>query len=112
MTIAPAASFIGEKAWHDACSARGMRTPYVRPSLVRLPVVCLALVWLASFASAASAETITATAQIKTAGGVTATAPVTISIDRFATDAERDALLAAIKTSGREARRGQLLTQK
>src|SRR3954468_20985084 len=89
-----------------------MRTPYVRPSFVRLPVVCLAFVWLASFASAASGETITATAQIKTAGGVTATAPVTISIDRLATDAERDALLAAIKKGGTEAARGQLLTQK
>src|SRR4051812_5176403 len=89
-----------------------MRTPYARLSLVRLPVVSLALLWLASFASAASGETITATAQLKTSGGVNATAPVTISVDRLSTDADRDALLAAIKKGGTEAARGHLLTQK
>jgi len=89
-----------------------MRTTSVRLSLLRLPVVCLALVWGASFAGAASAETITATAQLKTSGGVNATAPVTITIEHLSTDADRDALLAAIKKGGTEAARGQLLTQK
>ena len=42
-------------------------------------------------------ETYTATATLKTAGGATMTAPVTITISRWTTDAERTAALAALK---------------
>jgi hypothetical protein len=46
------------------------------------------------------AETFTATATVKTAGGATATAPVTVAVDRIATQQEADAVLAAFKSGG------------
>jgi hypothetical protein len=46
------------------------------------------------------AETFTATATVKTAGGATATAPVTVTVDRAMTQQEADTLLAALKTGG------------
>jgi hypothetical protein len=60
-------------------------------------------------ATAARAETFTATAQVKSAGGVTASAPVTVSIDRLSTDQDREALVAAIKKSGTDSARALLL---
>ena len=45
----------------------------------------------------ASAETYTATASVKTAGGASATAPVTITINRWTTDAERAKAVEAMK---------------
>jgi hypothetical protein len=42
-------------------------------------------------------RTYTATATVKTAGGASTTAPVTITISRWTTDAERTAALAALK---------------
>ena len=46
------------------------------------------------------AETFTATATVKTAGAASATAPVTIAVDRIMTQAEADKLLAAFKAGG------------
>lgn len=46
------------------------------------------------------AETFTGTATVKTAGGATATAPVTVTVDRIMTQAEADPLLAAFKSGG------------
>jgi len=60
-------------------------------------VFCLGL---APFPAAAASETITATARVKGRGGVEASAPVTITINRFSTDKERDAILAALKDGG------------
>jgi hypothetical protein len=60
----------------------------------------LLLLCLVPFIEAQAAETFTATASVKKADGVSATAPLTVVLDRFATDAERDALLAAIKKGG------------
>jgi hypothetical protein len=42
-------------------------------------------------------ETYTATATLKTAGGATMTAPVTITISRWTSDAERTTAMAALK---------------
>lgn len=42
-------------------------------------------------------KTYTATATVKTAGGASMTAPVTITISRWTTDAERTAAMAALK---------------
>ena len=47
-----------------------------------------------------AAETITATAQMKTAGGTTASAPLTVTLDRLSTDAERTQVMTALKTGG------------
>ena len=57
---------------------------------------------------AVAAETYTATARLKSAGGVEATAPVTVIVERFSTDAERDELTAAIKKSGTQGARDLL----
>jgi len=86
-----------------------------RYSRVSWPLQCgagaLAALLLAPLARADAAETITATAQLKTSGGVEATAPVRIAIDRFSTDAERDELFAAVKARGTQGARDLLLTR-
>jgi hypothetical protein len=48
-------------------------------------------------AQAPAPKSYTATATVKTAGGASITAPVTITISRWTTDAERSAALAAMK---------------
>jgi hypothetical protein len=48
----------------------------------------------------AGVETFTATASVKTAGGASATAPVTITIERLTPQAEADKLVAAFKSGG------------
>jgi hypothetical protein len=68
------------------------------------------LVCLVAPARAQAAETITATARVKTSGSVEATAPVTVNLDRFSTDADRDKLLATLKQSGTAGVRALLLT--
>jgi hypothetical protein len=45
-------------------------------------------------------ETIAAEARVKSAGGVSATAPVTVTLKRYSSDADRDALMAALKKGG------------
>jgi hypothetical protein len=72
------------------------------------PILLIALVAFAQPQQASAAETITATAHVKSAAGVEASAPVRVAIDRFSTDSERDALLAALKKGGTPAAR-QLL---
>ena len=62
------------------------------------------LVALVSPARAQAPETLVATASVKNATGASLTVPVTASITRFATDAERDALLAAVKKGGLDAK--------
>jgi hypothetical protein len=58
---------------------------------------------------AAAGESFSATAQVKSAGGVTASAPVMVSIDRLSTDQDREALIAAIKKGGTDSARALLL---
>jgi hypothetical protein len=53
-------------------------------------------------------ETFTATAAVKTAGGVSATAPVTIVVDRKMPQSEAGALLAAFQSGGAAALRKAL----
>jgi hypothetical protein len=48
-------------------------------------------------------------ASIKTSSGVTASAPVSIIIDRLSSDSDRDTVLAAIKNGGTDALRSLLL---
>lgn len=59
---------------------------------------------LAAAAGAQAPETFTADATVKHATGGEASAKVTIVIRSFATDAERDALVAAVKQGGTAAR--------
>jgi hypothetical protein len=71
-------------------------------------VFCLGL---APLTRAQASETITATARLKSRGGVEASAPVTIVIDRYSTDAERDDILAALKERGTAGVRNLLITR-
>jgi hypothetical protein len=83
----------------------------LRPAVSAIrPIGLVVLLWLVPLANAQAGETISATARVTTAGGVAATAPVSIITDRFSTDAERDAVLAALKKGGTEAVRSLLLT--
>jgi len=56
----------------------------------------------------AGAETFSATATVKTSGGATATAPVTIVVDRKMSQSEADRFLTAFKTGGAAALRKAL----
>ena len=56
-----------------------------------------------------TAEVFTATAAVKTAGGASATAPVTITVDRKMSQSEADALVAAFKAGGAAALRKALV---
>jgi hypothetical protein len=70
--------------------------------------VVMLLVCVLSSARAQTPETVVATASVKNATGASLSVPVTASITRFASDTERDALLAAVKKGGTAAAR-QLL---
>src|SRR5262245_58257662 len=59
----------------------------------------------------AQVATLTASASVTSAGGVSARAPVTVTIDRFATDAERDELVAAVREGGTTSARALLATR-
>jgi hypothetical protein len=71
--------------------------------VTRAPLGITALAWIAAAAPLAlaqpAAETFIATATLKT-GAASASAPVTVSIARYASDAERDALIAAVRRGG------------
>jgi hypothetical protein len=69
---------------------------------LRTSLTGLALLWIVALAGAQTKSTITATAEVKTAGGATASAPVTIVIDRFASDSDHAALVKAAKSGGTE----------
>jgi len=75
------------------------------------PIALAALLGFLPSGLAHASETITATAHVKTAGGVEASAPVRIEIDRFSTDGERDALVAALQRRGTEGVRSVLATR-
>ena len=60
----------------------------------------------------AQAETFTAVASTKSAAGVSANAPLTVVVERFATDAEREALVSAVKTGSTQAARAWLQKRK
>jgi hypothetical protein len=75
------------------------------------PVAAIALLFVLPLASVQASETITATATLKTAAGVTTTAPVSVIVDRFSTDSDRDEVLAALKKGGTDAVRSVLLTR-
>ena len=67
---------------------------------------------LALAGSASAAETFTATAESKSAGGSVLKAPVTISYTNLSTPAEGDAIAAELKSGGHEAARKVLLGMK
>jgi hypothetical protein len=89
---------------------------YVRREL-SLNTLQTIVVWIGSVmvaavvvASQARAETFTADAKVKKANGSDASAALTVTVRSFATDTERDALVAAVKRGGAAAR--ELLTKR
>lgn len=66
----------------------------VRRSIVSFVIVVVGAVTPAL----AQSETYSATASLKTAGGVSTTAPLTVTVTQFATEAEQAALVAAVKS--------------
>jgi hypothetical protein len=79
-------------------------------SVIRQSRITLALPFLA-VGVALGAESYTARAELKTADGKLRTAPVTVSLDRMLTTAERDTLLAAFKSGDAAALRRALAAQ-
>ena len=75
---------------------------------VRTWGLAVAVTAAAVLPSHAQSETYTATASIKTAGGASATAPVTIVVDRKMPQPEADKFLAAFKSGGTAALRKAL----
>jgi len=76
----------------------------MRPLGRNLPSVLAALVaslmlWTAATLAQATPETFAATATVKR-GGVSASAPVSVTITRYSSDAERDAVMAAVRAGG------------
>ena len=67
---------------------------------LRVVVLSGLMVGLALTGRLLAAETLTATAQMKTSGGVTASAPLTVTLDRMSTDSEREQVLTALKAGG------------
>jgi hypothetical protein len=65
-------------------------------------VVCTLAVTIAAFTVHArqAGETFAAEARMKSAGGVSATAPVTVALKGYSSDADRTALMAALKKGG------------
>ena len=80
------------------------RQPLTRHALI----LTLALTIPGVVTAQQTSETFTATAQVKGAGGGTASAPVTIVVERKMTPAEADKFLAAFKTGGAPALRKAL----
>ena len=84
-----------------------MTVSYKAIGLVVLPAVLL--VASTSLRGQNAAEVFTATAAVKTAGGASASAPVTISIDRKMSPSEAETLTSAFKSGGAAALRKALV---
>jgi hypothetical protein len=80
-----------------------MRTHSFASWLAAAAVVLLGTAGAPRALAQTSAESFTATGNVKTAAGAAITAPVHISITRWTTDAERDKAVAALKSGGNAA---------
>jgi hypothetical protein len=77
--------------------------------MTRGPVVRMSLLMVLAFAGIVrGAETFSAVATVKTAGGTTSTTPVSITVDRVTPEREAETLVAAFKGSGVEGLRKAL----
>jgi hypothetical protein len=81
-------------------------------TVVRTSLLCVAALTCSVSVARAQTETFTGVASVKTAGGASTTAPVTVTINRFAADADRVALVAAVKSGSTGAAREWLAKQK
>lgn len=81
----------------------------VQPVLAAL--LASLLLWSAAMLAQATPETFAATATVKRAG-MSASAPFSVTITRYASDAERDAVMAAIRAGGSAAVHRALVSAK
>jgi hypothetical protein len=92
-----------------------MRGGIIMPGRPLFPVGALALastVLVAALSAQARPETYTATASVKTAGGASLSAPVTIDVTGWTSDADRKRLAGVLKSGGDEALQKQLAAMK
>ena len=82
--------------------------PVQKLTAIRLALLCLFPSIVAAAATSDGPQTITALASVKTAGGASASAPLTVVVRQFTTDAERDELKAALKKGGTASARALL----
>jgi hypothetical protein len=80
----------------------------VQKMAMRVALLCLFPLIVGAAATSDGPQTITALASVKTAGGTSATAPLTVVVRQFTTDAERDELKAALKKGGTPSARALL----
>jgi hypothetical protein len=74
--------------------------PLGRDVRALLAALCASLMlWTAATPAQGTPETFAATATVKRAG-VSASAPVSVTITRYSSDAERDAVMAAVRAGG------------
>jgi hypothetical protein len=90
--------------WHETCSDGDMCLHTF--TAIRVGVLCL--IPLAGIAAGDDSQTITALATVKTAGGASTSAPLTVVVRQLTTDAERDELIAALKQGGTASARALL----
>ena len=84
----------------------GVMRLHQHPAIVRLAsLIVIALIGVASTPRAQRKDTIYARAETISAGGAAESAPFSLEIARFATDAERDDLVRAVKADGTEGAR-------
>src|SRR6188768_4181150 len=100
-------------SWNERCyrsrlgtaSSRGEPMTVTYRTMSATVLAGALLMTPASPSGQAAAEVFTATAAVKGAGGASANAPVTITIDRKMPQSEAEALVAAFKTGGAAALR-------
>ena len=81
-------------------------------SAVGLALLCTipSTAWAAG--APGQAQTITATATVKTAGGASTSAPLTVTVRQFTSDADRSELMAALKKGGTASARAVLIKRR
>jgi hypothetical protein len=95
----------------DVLIATDMRAQHFITVIVRIvPAVALTCI-AAAAVHAQSAQTFSASARVTSAGGTSVESPFSMEIKRFATDAERDALVRTISKGGTDAAQQMLARQ-
>lgn len=83
-----------------------------RPTTVGTSAIAAAMVLVASLSAQSRPETYSANASVKTAGGASVSAPVTIDVTAWTSDADRKQLAGVLKSGGHAALQKQLASMK
>jgi len=81
-------------------------------SAVGIALLCTIPFTVGAASAPDEAQTITALATVKTAGGASTSAPLTVTVRQFTTDAERSELMAVLKKGGTTAARAELVKRR